>query len=162
MYNSTNFTALENVACSVDNLRPNTNYSLITTGVYGAVTINQIILPSNPPTDDSMPTIVLTECELMFLGNRNVYLIDSFKLRSRHEMIVRLFVKINFTFSAGVPDPPQIGLSVNSDTIMWDTPSANGRDIIMYRLFFSELSGYVESLEKEGGRERRNERILTY
>ena len=66
---------------------------------------------------------------------------------------MRLFVKINFTFSAGVPDPPEIGLSVNSDTIRWDMPSANGRDVITYRLFFSELSGYVESLEKEGGRE---------
>ena len=77
MYSSTNFTALENVICSVNNLRPNTNYSLITTGVYDAVTINQMILPSNPLMDDSMPTIVLTERELMFLGNRNVYLIDS-------------------------------------------------------------------------------------
>ena len=75
MYSNTNFTALENVTCSIDNLRPNTNYSLITTGVYDTVTINQMILPSNPPMDDSMPTIILTERELMFLGNRNVYLV---------------------------------------------------------------------------------------
>ena len=66
MYNSMNFTALENITCSVDNLRPNTNYSLITTGVYNTVTINQMTLPSNPTMDDSIPTIILTGREFVF------------------------------------------------------------------------------------------------
>ena len=57
---------------------------------------------------------------------------------------MRLFIKINFIyfFSAGVPDTPEIELS--GDTIRWGAPDGNGRNIIMYRLFFNERSGYGE------------------
>ena len=60
---SANFSLFENITCSATDLRPDTEYSLITTGTYDAVVVEGLPdpLPSNPATDDSTPTVITTE-----------------------------------------------------------------------------------------------------
>ena len=58
---------------------------------------------------------------------------------------------LNIFCSAGVPGQPMI--VAGSDTLSWTQPPSNGDPINGYRLYFTEVSGYVgRGGGREGGR----------